>query len=330
LTEPHAPFAPDAEDAPSGDDAIEAVRSELRQIDPTGDMVARVLRDTIDQLLDGQHTGRYQWEKLRKTEKTHAGTLVEINLQKALDLRDGVSMDYCVAGHDVDCKFSQTFGGWEIPPEAWRDQHLCLVIWARDADAAWTAGLIRASDAYLGAANRDLKRKLTLQGRNRIRWVWRRSMVLPENVLLVLDQSVVADIMSGQSGQVRINRLFRAAQQHRISRGVVATVAREDDFMKRVRANGGARTALKPEGIVILGEYAAHREYAQRLGLPIPASGESVSVQLTRGQLADARPYIELDGARWVVAEAGDRVEEAPLVPYSAGNPAPRVSTEPR
>jgi hypothetical protein len=289
-----------------------------------------VLRNTIDQLLDGQHTGRYQWEKLRKTEKTHAGTLVEINLQKELNLDDGVAMDYRIAGHDVDCKFSQTFGGWEIPPEAWRDEHLCLVIWARDADAAWAAGLIRASDAYLGAANRDLKRKLTRQGRSRIRWIWRRTMVLPENVLLVLDQSVVEDIMCGRSGQVRINRLFRAAQRHRISRGVVATVAREDDFMKRVRANGGARSALKPEGIVILGEYTAHREYARKLGLPIPASGESVSAQLARAESADARPYIELDGARWVVAADGDRVEEAPLVPYSASGQTFGTDTEPR
>ena len=45
--------------------------------------VAKVLRRTYDMLLDGQHTGRYRWDQLLKTEKTHFGTLVEINLQRA-------------------------------------------------------------------------------------------------------------------------------------------------------------------------------------------------------------------------------------------------------
>jgi Restriction endonuclease NaeI len=48
--------------------------------DPRGRRFAAALRRTIDMLLDGQHTGRYRWEELHKTEKTHAGTLVEINL----------------------------------------------------------------------------------------------------------------------------------------------------------------------------------------------------------------------------------------------------------
>jgi hypothetical protein len=33
---------------------------------------------------DGQHNGRYRWEQLHKTEKTHAGTLVEIALAPPL------------------------------------------------------------------------------------------------------------------------------------------------------------------------------------------------------------------------------------------------------
>ncbi len=309
------------QDSTGGGNGIEAVRAELLLLDPTGERVARVLRNTIDQLLDGQHTGRYRWETLRKTEKTHAGTLVEINLQKDLNLRDGESMDYLIAGNDVDCKFSQTFGGWEIPPEAWHDKHICLVVWARDSEAAWTAGLIRASNIYLGASNRDLKRKLTKEGLRRIRWIWDRRMMLPENVLLVLPPADVSYIMASSSGQERINRLFRAAQKHRIGRGVVATVARQDDYMKRVRANGGARAALRSEGIVILGEFAAHRDYAQKLDLPIPANGESVSVRLARASSGDSRPYIELGGAEWVVAEEGDAVEEAPEVPYGTGRP---------
>jgi len=64
------------------DPELRAVADELMSHDPDGLRVARVLRRTYDMLLDGQHTGRYRWDQLYKTEKTHFGTLVEINLQR--------------------------------------------------------------------------------------------------------------------------------------------------------------------------------------------------------------------------------------------------------
>ena len=70
-------------------------------------------------------------------------------------------------------------------------------------------------------------------------------MPLPENVLLMLKPHVVREIMAGRSGQERINRSFRAPQKSRIGRGVVATVAQEDDFMKRVRTNGGSQATYE-------------------------------------------------------------------------------------
>ena len=59
-----------------GDRALRSVAGELMSQDPDGLRVARVLRRTYDMLLDGQHTGRYRWDQLYKTEKTHFGTLV--------------------------------------------------------------------------------------------------------------------------------------------------------------------------------------------------------------------------------------------------------------
>jgi hypothetical protein len=56
-------------------------------------------------LLDGQHTGRYRWDQLYKTEKTHFGTLVEINLQREFGFSDGQAMDFAIQGIDVDCQF---------------------------------------------------------------------------------------------------------------------------------------------------------------------------------------------------------------------------------
>ncbi len=79
-----------------------------------------------------------------------------------------------------------------------------------------------------------------------------------------------------------MNELFRRAQRRRITRAVIATVAQQDDYMKRVRAGGGARDQLRGEGIVILGGYGSHRETAAALGLPAPGPGEFVSARLVR------------------------------------------------
>ena len=92
----------------AGDQELAAVAAELGALDRDGTQMAAAIRGALDMLLDGQHTGRYRWEQLHKTEKTHAGTLVEINLQREFGFRDGDRLDYRICGSDVDCKFSQT------------------------------------------------------------------------------------------------------------------------------------------------------------------------------------------------------------------------------
>jgi hypothetical protein len=68
---------PVAEGQPVTDEALAAVADELRGLDRDGSRMAAAIRGALDMLLDGQHTGRYRWDQLHKTEKTHAGTLVE-------------------------------------------------------------------------------------------------------------------------------------------------------------------------------------------------------------------------------------------------------------
>src|SRR6266498_2971804 len=58
------------------DGELGAVAAELRGLDGDGSRMAAAIRGALDMLLDGQHTGRYRWDQLHKTEKTHAGTLV--------------------------------------------------------------------------------------------------------------------------------------------------------------------------------------------------------------------------------------------------------------
>jgi Restriction endonuclease NaeI len=76
------------------DAELDAVEAELYRLDPTGDQVAMVLRDTLDQLYDGQRTGRWTYDQLHKTEKTYMGTLVEINLHRQFGFDDGNATDY--------------------------------------------------------------------------------------------------------------------------------------------------------------------------------------------------------------------------------------------
>lgn len=300
------------------DGELRAVAEELLERDPDGAKIARVLRRTYDMLLDGQHTGRYRWDQLSKTEKTHFGTLAEINLQRAFGFADGKAMDFAIRGVDVDCKFSQNPGDWMIPPEA--AGQLVLGLWASDDEGLWSAGLIRATDEVLtsAAGNRDRKRWLSPLGKASVTWLY-KNKPLPENALLRIPPREVQQIFAcSAAGRKRLDMLFRLAQRRIISRTVVATVAQQEDYMKRVRGNGGSRESLRPEGIVIFGDYNRHRFVAEQLRLPVPApkSGESVSARLARRrEHHEGLPFVTLGGECWVVAQPGDPAEPAPLLP---------------
>ncbi|MGW0787574.1 NaeI family type II restriction endonuclease [Streptomyces sp. NPDC002911] len=308
--------------------------------DPDGQRFAQVLREAIDQLLDGEHTGRFDWSELHKTEKTHAGTLIELNLLRKFNLHSGQDMDYLIEGIEVDCKFSQKEFGWMIPPEALDE--ICLVVWADDHEerGLWSAGLFRADRQKLTTTgnitkkgNRDGKFRLTKDHHSMVTWLWRRRP-LKENLLLHLDPSLRAAILAPRSGQGKVNELFRRVQRRRIDRNVVRTLARQHDYMARVRddKNGTrARPALRKEGIIIVGDSTNHRAVASALGGPVPDKGEFVSFKIARADsIHGNRPSAELDGIRWVALDEHEETQmPAPKLPSrthpSAANaPSPR------
>ena len=295
------------------DPQIAAVASELKNLDPSGGRTAQVLRDTIDQLYDGQRTGRYRWDQLFKTEKTHCGTLVEINLHREFEFQDGITLDYSIAGVEVDCKFSQTMGGWMIPPEA--QNHICLLVWAEDsANPKWSIGLVRATVEHLNTGgNRDCKATLNAVGRTSINWLF-KDAPLPPNILLQLDRALVEKIMALESGQKRVNAIFRLALEKPVGGGVIATLAQQDDYMKRVRGNGGARGSLKSEGIIILGQYKKHALIARAVGAPVPQRGESVAVRVAP-VMEPGSGVANISGGFWRVALPSDPPCIAPDLP---------------
>lgn len=292
---------------------LQAVVAAILTLDSDGSRIAQVLRGTLDQLYDGQRTGRYRWDQLRRTETKHVGKIVEMNLHREFKFEDSELLDYKIAGIEVDCKYSQSLNGWMIPPEA--HGHLCLVVWADDQKSEWSMGVVRTnSDCLNTGGNRDKKATLNEVGRNAIHWLFENNP-LPPNILLQLDKSVVDRIMSQGSGQKNINELFRNTLCMRVGRAVVATVGQQDDYMKRVRNNGGARTTLKPEGIVILGQYEAHRSVARALGVPQPGKGESVSVRIVPASGVAAKGAAKIGRRWWRVAKPGDKVVRAPDLP---------------
>jgi hypothetical protein len=302
------------------DSELDAVEAELHRLDPTGEQVAAVLRETLDQLYDGQHTGRWSYDQLHKTEKTHMGTLVEINLHRAFGFEDGDVTDYRIAGVEVDCKYSMSYGGWELPPEV--INHICLLITGNDLTSTWTAGLARIHEAYLrGRANRDAKRQLTAASRSNIRRLWPAHGRLAENLFLHLNP-ITRDRIFGSTakhgsshGQARTNELFRSVQRRIVRRPELATVAQQDDFMKRARGNGGARTQLRNEGIIVLGHQDNDPLVASALGLPVPRKGEFVSARVVPAGEGCNDPVAVIDGKSWVLAQAGDPVVSAPAIP---------------
>jgi len=297
------------------DRALERVVNDVLSTRNVQQRFAEVFRRTFDQLYDGQHTGRYAWAQLFKTEKTHFGTLLEINLRREFAelIGDGSKLDFQIAGEDIDCKYSQSMGAWMLPPECFGE--LLLVCTADDANSEWAVGVVRARPEYLRpGVNRDLKSGLNQLGKAAITWLFRPGD-LPPNVLLQVDEETRAVILSHRSGQARLNELFRLVTGVRIGRNTVATVAQQDDYMKRVRTNGGARSALAAEGIIICGgDYESHRSIARDLGLSVPDPGEFVSSRVAPAS-GDEPFWAELEGQKWRVAELSDAVVHAPPLP---------------
>lgn len=300
----------------SEDSALECVFATLQQADPHGERIGRVIRHSFDLLYNGQHTGRYSPSQLFKTEKTHCGSIVEIELRRALGgvISDGKRLDYSIAGHEVDCKFSFKHGGWMLPPECFGE--LLLVITADDESSRWSAGIVRASREHRrDSENRDHKTGLNLLGRSSIRWL-AYDAELPPNILLQMSDQDRQAIFGARSGQQRLNELFRRAELVVIGRNAVATVAQQLDYMKRARSNGGSRSALRPEGYLIAcGDYASHRQVALDLGAPEIGPGEFVSMRVV--PCAPGTPNsVKLEGRYWRIAERAERVNEpAPLLP---------------
>jgi hypothetical protein len=271
------------------------------------DRFASAIRQSFDEVFDGQRTGRYSLDQLSKVEKTYIGTKVEIVVQAEFGLQRGNRMDYLVASEEVDAKWSMRSGGWMIPTEAVGE--LCLCLTADDSTSTFSVGLVRAEEGRLGASkNQDKKRRLNNAGLSAMQWLAANGR-LAENLLLHLDESTRSAILDYDlSGQQRVNELFRRVQGRLVRREVVLTVAQQDDGPKRAR---DARKHLLPEGIIVLGHQGSHPQIARSLELSVPPKGSWLAVRVVPST-AGGSGVAEIQGEYWRRAGAVDQPQPGP------------------
>lgn len=291
------------------DAALGEVKAELLSQDPDGHRWAAVVRRTYDTIYIGAETGRFRWDQLMKTERTHFGTMFEITAQREFKFAGGDKTDYRIAGHEVDAKWSQEDGGWMLPPEVFGQ--IALVATGNDALGKFSLGLIRVSDQYLGSSsNRDKKRRLNALGRGAIHWLW-KDRDFPKNILLTLPADIVDEIFAPRFGTERINRLFRVTEGRLVHRSSIVTVARQLDALRRIRGGqGGSRGALQEEGYIIIG--SSHAHLAKPLEVPTPDDKHFVSVRVVPSE--DGAGAL-IAGSRWRRARPGEPPHTAPLLP---------------
>lgn len=253
------------------------------------------------------------YEDLANSEKTYVGTKVEILLRDEFQLQRGPEpkrLDFSIDGIGVDCKYTQD-ASWMIPVEA--VDELCLLVTASDASAQFSLGVLRCSMDLLNAPNRDRKRSISKAGRLKAWWLW-QDRPMPENLLRNLPTTEIQAIFANQdSGQQRVNELFRRVHGRIVRREVTLTVARQDDSMKRAR---DARVHLQPEGVLVLGHQNQHPRIAGDLGLPVPSKGQFVACRIVSGtpsRLLEDRRSTVIGTATWVLAVPGDPIEPGPV-----------------
>lgn len=284
--------------------AVEWFRAQPNMAQRFGDAI----RQSFDEVFDGQRTGRYSLDQLSKVEKTYIGTKVEIVVQAEFGLQRGRYMDYLVAGEEVDAKWSMKSGGWMIPTEAVGE--LCLCMTADDVRSTFSVGIVRAEEMWLRSSrNQDKKRRLNDHGLASMHWLAENGR-LAENLLLHLDEQTRSAILDySLSGQKRVNQLFRYVHGRLVRREVVLTVAQQDDGPKRVR---DARKHLQPEGIVVLGHQGNHPRIARSLGLTPPPKGSWVAARLCQAP-GQGPGTAEIKSSLWRLARADDPIEPGPL-----------------
>jgi hypothetical protein len=272
---------------------VESTHPDYKLLKMLGDEIARLagglsaleerfpllVRDAIDFLLDPVRTARTKVWELDNVEKTFIGLKLEHFVRDMLDAPKGMR-DLVILGIDVDVK--NTIGNnWSIPQETYLNSEPCLLMSINDAKNTCSLGLIVAKIEYLhgGAGNRDTKRGVSTFGFENILWLVAEAP-FPKSKFHGIDMDRFRQIRKIKTGNDRAYTFFKENLFRIVSRDVAQALLYDQyDFMKRLRANGGAPDRLRLEGIaIVIGTFSKDRLIANRLGVGRLKSDEIVSV----------------------------------------------------
>ena len=237
-----------------------------------------LIADAVDFVVDPVRTARTLISDLDNVEKTFIGLKIEHFLRDFLDFPKGIR-DLRIGGVDVDVK--TTVGKtWMIPPETFRNTEPCLLILTATEQRFCSMGLMIARDEYLNRPNRDGKRSVKASAFEDTLWLVERQP-LPESRWSGIDMKRFRELRKIKGGTVRAAAFFRENIGKIIHRSIVqGLLFDQDDYMKRIRKNGGARDILSAENIAILSG-AYHRDPIKALGLPECSRDEFISFEFS-------------------------------------------------
>ena len=202
-----------------------------------------LVRQAIDEVVDGPRTGRWELAQLEPTEKTYVGTKIEIIVRAALELERGSVMDLEILGHPVDVKWSLS-SGWQIPEEA--VGHICLCLGGLKGLSLFQVGVIRCDAEVLNLGrNKDRKTTITAAQKRALMVMLVDAAPLPANFVARIDPQVRSRILAGRTIQERVTALFTELIETPIPRDAIRTVARtQGDPMRRLRMDAHAEDSL--------------------------------------------------------------------------------------
>jgi hypothetical protein len=262
------------------DPGLEAVEEELlKRSGPPGETFAGLIRQAIDEVLDGPRTGRFDFFDLEKTEKTYVGTKLEILLRVALEFERGPQRDLEVAGEPVDVKWSLR-SAWMIPPESRGELALC--VGGLKNLTEFQVGLVRCLPKHVrwpktGSGQRDRKGGLTPAGRAAMR-ILVPATSLPPNFVFAMDAGLRKAAMDEPTIQRRVARLFTALPYTRIPRDALRTVAKtEGDPLRRSRQDAHAGDPV--DGLIVLSNQSGGNTVLKALGRDPLAPGDFMAIK---------------------------------------------------
>lgn len=276
--------------APENDTELQSVAAWLTER-PVADFYTDAIRNSIDYVLDGGRTGRFDLlsPKVHPGERASVGTKLEYEVLRIFGLPKSRPLDTLISGTPVDIK--ATVGdNWAIPTEAHCQLCICTQIQLKkNRHKSW---LVRAHTSWLyrGKGNKDQKRGLAVHAREH----WSVPLYdwsdLPINPLSYLTEDQAAQVLAKKPGQVeRMLKLFHFLEGHIIPRNVFLTVgAGKQDPMRRARQ---LRDRAAMEGLTVLcGTWVESRDQAAARGITL-RPGEWIALRENAGaDTADPTP----------------------------------------